>query len=149
MNQTGVRKEQYDFIVCGAGSSGSAVAGRLAENPKVNVLLLEAGPSDETEMVLDSDRWPMNLGNELDWGFLTQPNPNLNCRSILYSMGKVLGGGSSINVGTWSRGHKADWDLYATESGDTAWGYDAILELYRNRVEGWTGEPDPDYYGVD
>ena len=112
------------------------------------MLLLEAGGSDETDMVLDTDRWPMNLGGELDWSFITEPNPNLNGRSILYSMGKVLGGGSSINVGTWSRGHKADWDMYAAEAGDRNWGYDAILSLYRSRVEDWTGVPDPDFYGV-
>ncbi len=98
--------KQFDYIVCGSGSSGSVVAGRLAANPEVSVLLIEAGGSDETELVLDTDRWPMNLGGELDWSFITEPNPNLNGRSILYSMGKVLGGGSSINVGTWSRGHQ-------------------------------------------
>jgi choline dehydrogenase len=141
-------KEQYDFIICGAGSSGSVVAGRLAANRSVSVLLLEAGGSDETDNVLDTDRWPMNLGNELDWGFVTEPNPSLNGRAILYSMGKVLGGGSSINVGTWSRGHKADWDMYAAECGDAAWRYDAILDLYRSRVEDWVGVPDPEFYGT-
>jgi choline dehydrogenase len=140
--------EEFDYIVCGSGSSGSVVAGRLAANPDVSVLLIEAGGSDETEMVLDTDRWPMNLGSQLDWSFFTQPNPNLNGRSILYSMGKVLGGGSSINVGTWSRGHKADWDMYAAEAGDRNWGYDAVLKLYRTRVEDWTGIPDPEFYGV-
>jgi choline dehydrogenase len=140
--------KQFDYIVCGSGSSGSAVAGRLAANPEVRVLLLEAGGSDETDLVLDTDRWPMNLGGELDWSFVTERNPNLNGRSILYSMGKVLGGGSSINVGTWSRGHQADWDIYATETGDRRWGYDAILKLYRNRVEDWKGVPDPAFYGV-
>jgi len=140
--------KQFDFIVCGSGSSGSVVAGRLAANPNISVLLIEAGGSDETELVLDTDRWPINLGGALDWGFITEPSPNLNGRSILYSMGKVLGGGSSINVGTWSRGHQADWDLYAAETADPNWRYDAILELYRRRVEDWTGVPDPDFYGV-
>ena len=64
----------FDYIVCGSGSSGSVVAGRLAANPDVSVLLLEAGGSDETDMVLDTDRWPMNLGGELDWSFFTEPN---------------------------------------------------------------------------
>jgi choline dehydrogenase len=82
---------EFDYIVCGSGSSGSVVAGRLAANPDVSVLLIEAAGSDETEMVLDTDRWPMNLGGELDWSFFTEPNPNLNGRSILYSMGKVFG----------------------------------------------------------
>ena len=137
----------FHYIVCGSGSSGSVVAGRLAANPEVSVLLIEAGGSDETNLVLDTDRWPMNLGGELDWSFVTEPNPNLNGRSILYSMGKVLGGGSSINVGTWSRGHQADWDMYAAEAGDQEWGYEAILELYRSRVEDWVGVPDPSFYG--
>src|SRR5215469_14852253 len=90
----------YDFIICGAGTSGSVVAARLAADPKVQVLLLEAGGTDETDLVMNPNRWPMTLGSELDWGFITEPNPHLNGRAIGYSMGKVLGGGSSINVST-------------------------------------------------
>ena len=101
-------KPHYDFIVCGSDSSGSVVAGRLAENPDVEVLLLEAGGSDESELITNPNRWPMTLGSELDWGFVAEPNPHLNGRAIPYSMGKVLGGGSSINVSTWSRGHRVD-----------------------------------------
>jgi choline dehydrogenase len=140
-------KSHYDFIICGAGTSGSVVAARLAADPKIQVLLLEAGASDETDLVMNPNRWPMTLGSELDWGFVTEPNPHLNGRAIGYSMGKVLGGGSSINVSTWSRGHRADWDFYASESGEPSWSYAAVLDLYRRRVEAWTGSPDPDYRG--
>jgi choline dehydrogenase len=138
---------QFDFIVCGAGTSGSVIAGRLAANPEVRVLLLEAGGSDELELVMDPNLWVRALGSELDWGFIAEPNPHLNGRAIPYSMGKVCGGGSSINVGTWSRGHQVDWDDYAAEAGDPSWGYDAILDLYRRRIEDWNGSPDPKYRG--
>src|SRR5262250_1810640 len=141
-------KSHYDFILCGAGTSGSVVAARLAADPKNQVLVLEAGGTDETDLVTNPNRWPMTLGTELDWGFVAEPNPQLNGRAIPYSMGKVLGGGSSINVSTWSRGHRADWDFYASESGDRSWGYEAVLDLYRGRVEAWTGSPDPDYRGT-
>jgi choline dehydrogenase len=141
-------KSHYDFIICGAGTSGSVVAARLAADPKIQVLLLEAGGTDETDLVMNPNRWPMTLGSELDWGFVAEPNPNLNGRAIGYSMGKVLGGGSSINVSTWSRGHRADWDFYASESGDPSWSYAAVLDLYRGRVEAWAGSPDPDYRGT-
>jgi choline dehydrogenase len=140
-------KTRFDYIVVGAGSSGSVVAARLATDPKTEVLLLEAGGTDETDLVTNPNHWPMTLGSELDWGFMTEPNPELNERSLLYSMGKVLGGGSSINVQTWSRGHRADWDFYAEESGDPAWNYRAVLNLYRHRIEAWAGKPDPDYRG--
>jgi choline dehydrogenase len=150
-NQTKLRsdlKSRYDFIVCGSGSSGSVVAGRLAANPNVSVLLLEAGGSDETELITNPNRWPMTLGSELDWGFVAAPNSNLNGRAIPYSMGKVLGGGSSINVLTWSRGHRVDWNFYASESREPSWGYEAILDLYRRRIERWVGNPDPQYRGT-
>ena len=91
-------KPNYDFIVCGSGSSGSVVARRLAENAGVSVLLLEAGGSDDMPSIVEAGQWPLNLGSERDWGFMGQPNPHLNGRSIPLNMGKVLGGGSSINV---------------------------------------------------
>ena len=141
-------KTHYDFIVCGSGTSGSVVAARLAADLNTQVLLLEAGGTDETDLVTNPNRWPMTLGSELDWGFVAEPNPSLNGRAIRYSMGKVLGGGSSINVSTWSRGHRADWDFYASEAGDPSWSYVAVLDLYRRRVEAWAGSPDPDYRGT-
>ena len=140
-------RPSYDFIVCGSGSSGSVVARRLAENPDVTVLLLEAGVSDEVPAVMDPAQWPLNLDSERAWQFTAVPNPHLNRRAIPYAMGKVLGGGSSINVMMWSRGHRSDWDFFASEAGDDAWSYDSVLNIYR-RIEDWHGAPDPCYRGT-
>jgi choline dehydrogenase len=138
---------RFDYIVCGAGTSGCVVAARLAADPKKQVLLLEAGGDDETDVIRNPNSWPQALGTELHWGFVAAPNPHLNGRSIPYSMGKVLGGGSSVNASTWSRGHRADWDRYAFEAGDASWNYQAVLDLYRQRIEAWAGWPDPQFRG--
>jgi choline dehydrogenase len=139
-------KPQYDYIVVGAGSAGSVVARRLAENPAVEVLLLEAGGTDEIPAVLEPGLWPTNIRSERDWGYTANPNPALFGRSLILPMGKVVGGGSSINVMAWVRGHKHDFDLWAKESGDPKWGYEHILGIYK-RIEDWQGAPDPAYRG--
>lgn len=138
---------RYDFIVCGAGSSGSVIARRLAENPEVTVLLVEAGGGDELPNVQSANLWATNIDSERDWGFRSIPNSSLNGRILPLSMGKVLGGGSSINVMIWARGHRSDWDFFASESGDRSWSYESVLQTYR-AIEDWHGEPDPQYRGT-
>src|SRR5215831_9689917 len=140
-------RTQYDFVICGSGSSGSVVASRLAENPAVSVLLLEAGGDDHAPSVTDARQWVTNIGSERYWQFKAEPNPHLNGRAIPLGMGKVLGGGSSINAMIWARGHKSDWDFFASEAGHQAWGYESVLDTYR-RIEDWQGAPDPRYRGT-
>jgi choline dehydrogenase len=143
---TGALRQAYDFIVCGSGSSGSVVARRLAENPDVNVLLLEAGGTDDLPEITDAARWRENRYTQQDWAFETRASAHLNGRSMPWAMGKVLGGSSSINAMAWARGHRNDWDSFAVETGDDGWSYRSVLDIYR-KIEDWKGTPDPEWRG--
>lgn len=133
---------RYDFIVVGAGAAGCALAARLSDNPDLSVLLIEAGGSDRRPAVTDPGIWYTNLGTETEWGYHSQAHPAVNNRSVQMSMGRVIGGGSSINAMIWARGHKSDFDAWAKLSSDDGWRYQSVLDLYRS-IEDWSG-PDPD-----
>jgi choline dehydrogenase len=135
----------YDFVVVGGGSAGSVVASRLSEDPDVRVLLLEAGSADGPAAMSVPAAWPALLGSEVDWGFVTVPQPGLGGAAIPYARGKVLGGSSSINAMAHLRGHRSAIDAWEA-AGAKGWGYDDLLPYYR-RSEHTEGR-DPHYRGT-
>jgi len=139
-------EKSYDYIVIGTGSAGSALVGRLAARGNPRILVIEAGGWDTAPSVLDPSVWFTNLGTERDWGDEAIPSPSTNNRAIAEHMGKLVGGGSSINATIWARPFKADLEFWAEASGDSAWGYEQGLEIYR-RMENWQGPPNARYRG--
>lgn len=132
----------FDFIICGGGTSGCVVARRIAENLNATVLLLEAGGDERVDAVRNATDWMNNIGSARDWQFEAEPAASLSGRRAALPMGKVLGGGSSVNGLIWARGHKHDFDAWAEQTGDPGWNYEAVLEIYK-RIEQWDGTPDP------
>ena len=139
-------QQAYDYIVVGTGSAGSALVGRLAAKTSASILMIEAGDWDTAPSVMDPGLWFTNLGTERDWQDVALPAPSTNNRAIPEHMGKVVGGGSSINATIWARPFKNDLAYWAEQSGDAAWGYEHGLSIYR-RMENWQGKPDAHYRG--
>ena len=136
----------YNYVVIGAGSAGCVVANRLTEDSDTTVLLLEAGNPDtkpEIQIPLDC---PLLLGSEVDWGYLSEPEPYLNNRQILCSRGKVLGGSSSINFMFYVRGNPHDYDRWQA-LGNPGWSYQDVLPYFKKSEHQQRGADT--YHGVD
>ena len=121
----------FDYIIVGAGSAGSVLANRLTENPKIRVLVLEAGGTDQRFFV----QMPLGYGKlfydpAVNWLYQTEPDPGLAGNRDHWPRGKLLGGSSSINAMVYIRGHKTDFDDWAS-LGNTGWGWDDVLPAYR------------------
>jgi 4-pyridoxate dehydrogenase len=126
----------YDFIIVGAGSAGCVLANRLTEDEGARVLLLEAGGSDRHPYI----QIPLGLGKlqqhrMFDWGYVSEPEQNLNGRRLQVNRGKVLGGSSSVNVMVYTRGDRGDFDRWA-RNGATGWSFAELLPYFK-RSESW------------
>ncbi len=137
---------EFDYIVVGAGSAGCVLAARLTEDPDVTVCLLEAGGSHKNPLVSIPAGLIGMVGYPIkNWAFETLPQKGFNGRKGFQPRGKVLGGSSSINAMIYIRGHKADYDEWAS-LGNDGWAWDDVLPYFKRAEHHEAGADD--FHGV-
>ncbi|RAH73861.1 GMC family oxidoreductase [Aspergillus aculeatinus CBS 121060] len=125
--------DSFDFVVVGGGTAGNVVAGRLAENPEVRVLVIEAGianPQDIEKITTPATAFDLR-GSKHDWAYKTTMinRPSYERAEKPNTRGKVLGGSSCLNYYTWIPGSKGTFDAWS-EYGGPSWTWDGCQEYF-------------------
>src|SRR5258707_12738705 len=137
--------DTFDFVVVGGGYGGCAVASRLSEDPGTSVALLEAGGACDNWVVTSPGAMILMVSGKVNnWAFNTVPQKGLNGRIGYQPRGKGLGGSSAINAMVYIRGHKWDYDHWAS-LGNTGWGYADVLPYFKKSEN--NTELDGEYHG--
>jgi len=125
-------KNEYDYIILGAGSAGCVLANRLSESGEHSVLVVEAGPMDNKLMIhIPAGVHSVYKDPSINWNYQSEQEPDLAQRQIGLPRGKVLGGSSSINSMVYMRGHPKDYDHWNDDLGLKGWSYSDCLPYFR------------------
>lgn len=138
----------YDYVIAGAGSAGCTLAARLAEDPDISVLLIEAGGSGRSLFTTMPAANGFLFGHpKFDWGYKSVPQPGLNGRCIYYPRGRGVGGSSLMNGMIYMRGNAADYDRWR-QKGLPGWSYADVLPYFKRCAGAVHRRGDP-YHGAD
>ena len=136
---------EFDYVIVGGGTAGCVMANRLSANGSYKVLVLEAGPADRYPWIHIPIGYAKTMFNpRYNWGFYTDPEPELNNRKLYWPRGKVLGGSSSINGLIYIRGQAEDYDAWET-LGNAGWSWQNVLKTFKKLENNERGESE--YHG--
>src|ERR1700681_123202 len=121
--------EQFDYVIVGAGSAGCVLAARVSEDPSVPVAVLEAGSPDTAMEIHIPVAFAKLYKSKWDWDFQTDPEPQLEGRTVYLPRGRMLGGSSSMNAQNYIRGSRLDYDEWAG-LGLEGWGWSDVLPYF-------------------
>ena len=139
---------EADYVIVGGGSAGCVLAARLAEDPGVRVLLLEAGPAaEDVEEIQIPAAYVRLFRSRYDWNYVTLPQERAGDRPVYWPRGRVLGGSSALNAMIYIRGNRLDYDGWRDNHGCAGWGYRDLLPYFL-RAEGNARDPSP-YHGKE
>jgi len=139
--------DRFDYVIVGAGSAGSVLSARLAEDG-ATVCVLEAGPPDRNPFIhIPAGFMKTLVDPKVNWLYESEPSKGTNGRRVHAPRGKTLGGSSSINGHIYNRGQRMDFDGWA-QRGNRGWGYADILPYFR-RTERRIGDGDDTFRGRD
>jgi choline dehydrogenase-like flavoprotein len=137
-------RQEFDYIIVGAGSAGCVLAARLSNDPNVRVALLDAGGLDDAPEIGMPLAFSQLFKTNYDWDFATEREQGMAGRRIYLPRGKVLGGSSAMNAMIYIRGNAADFDGWADE-GAPGWSYREMLPYFIRSECNERG--DPHYHG--
>lgn len=138
----------YEYIICGGGTVGCVLAARLSQAGR-RVAVIEAGPEDYSELIMDPMGAPKLWGSTYEYPMQTIEQAGLDHQKMPIYAGKLVSGSSAVNFGMWTRGHSVDFDMWAETVGDERWSYEKMLPYFKKVEKHYDPDGNPELHGFD
>ncbi|KZP19980.1 GMC oxidoreductase [Athelia psychrophila] len=121
-----VAGETFTHVIVGGGTAGLTIASRLAEDPRFHILVIETGPDEQNNSIINDPAQQIPADTDFAYFFATTEQA-VNGKSLTIPQGRVLGGSSSINGMQWTRGTTGQYNTFE-QLGSAGWNAQSLFK---------------------